>query len=722
MPPAIEERRPPITPQLAVRVALLGGFAFVLFAIVFFRLWFLQVLTGQDYVSQARDNRVRKVRIEAPRGDIVDRNDRKLVETQVAPVVQISPDALPKSVLAEADRFRVARSKAENARLAADDQLKALERDMREAGRKHVTPAQRHQRKKLAKAAAVARPVPVPPLPASATSLHALYQRLGRVIGVKPKTINSRIVQGIADTPYSNITIKTLAGNRAAYDYLLERKDRFPGVVVEKRYLRQYPFKTLGAQLFGTVNEISPQQRKEKRYKGVALGTRVGQSGLEEHYDPYLRGKDGYTRVVVNSTGNRDESQTTTRKDPTQGERLQLTLDLGLQRAANNAMAKAISYASVNQAKAGAFVAMDPTNGAILALGSYPSFDANILAKPISQHTYDRLTSQANGAPLFNRAISATYPTGSIFKPITAMAALTNGIITPSSVIVDTGSYKLGTQTYQNAKGASFGALNLTQAIKVSSDIFFFQLGAKADAKGPIIQQWARRLGLGRPTGIDVPGEFGGLVPDRRWRDAAYQRYLRCAKKAKVTPGSTQALYACGGIERPWTPGDNVNLAVGQGDLQATPLQMATVYSTLVNGGTVVKPHLGNAIQDGAGRLIEQLRTPPRRHVDLPAADRSAIMQGLHEAATQPGGTSADIFHGYPYPIYGKTGTAERAPNPDQAWYAVYVDAPTKPIVIVTTVERGGFGAESAAPAACLMLNEWLGLKRSCMPGANQSR
>jgi penicillin-binding protein 2 len=173
---------------------------------------------------------------------------------------------------------------------------------------------------------------------------------------------------------------------------------------------------------------------------------------------------------------------------------------------------------------------------------------------------------------------------------------------------------------------------------------------------------------------------------------------------------------------RPWTVGDNVNLAVGQGDLQATPLQLATVYSTVVNGGTVVHPHLGNAIQDGAGRLIEQLRWPARRKVDIPASYRDAIMEGLHEAATEPGGTSADIFGGYPYPIYGKTGTAERAPNPDQAWYAVYVDAPAKPIVIVTTVERGGFGAETAAPAACLMLNEWLDLHRPCTPGSSQTR
>jgi penicillin-binding protein 2 len=358
----------------------------------------------------------------------------------------------------------------------------------------------------------------------------------------------------------------------------------------------------------------------------------------------------------------------------------------------------------------------------VLALGSYPSFDANILAKPISQSTYDSLTSVAQGAPLLNRAIAAGYPTGSTFKPITAMAALESGVISAGEVIVDTGRYTLGTQSYQNAKGASFGAINMIQALKVSSDIFFYQLGARSNGRGPIIQKWARDLGLGRRTGIDLPGESRGLIPDARWRNDGYQAYRACAAKAHVTPGTTQALYTCGGIERPWTAGDNVNLAVGQGDLQATPLQLATAYSTIVNGGKVIRPHLGAAIQDGAGRLIEQMRVPSRRTVEFSQADRQTIMEGLHEAATQTGGTSADIFHGYRWPIYGKTGTAERGIEPDQSWYAVYVDHPTKPIVVVTTIEKGGFGAETAAPAACLILNKWLDEHRPCQPGSNQSR
>jgi penicillin-binding protein 2 len=721
VPPGLEERRPAITPQLAVRVAILGGFAFVLFAIVFFRLWFLQVLTGEEYVSQARENRVRKVRIEAPRGNIVDRNGRTLVETREAPVVQVVPSQLPPEVLKLADAYRAARAKVEGARLRAADQLRSLERELSADGRT-ANRAERRERRRLARASHKAAPVAVPALPASETGVARLYRRLGRVIGVSPQTIHQRVIEGIAETPYSNVTIKTDV-DRAAFNYLRERKERFPGIAVEKLYLRSYPHDDLGAQLFGTLREISPKELKERRYRGVAAGTRIGASGIEYSYDPYLRGKDGYTKVVINALGNRDERRQTTRVDPRQGNQLKLTIDLDLQRAANNALHRAIQAAAVNGAKAGAFVAMDPRNGEVLALGSYPSFNANVFAKPLSQRKYDELSSEANGAPLFNRAIAATYPTGSTFKPVTAMAALQEGVITPSSTIVDSGVFKLGPQVFQNAKGAVNGPLQLVSALKVSSDVFFYELGNRANSRGPIIQDWARKLGIGRKTGVDIPGEFAGLVPDRKWRDAGYDKYLKCAKKYKVPVGTQQALYKCGGIERPWTAGDNVNLAVGQGDLQATPLQLATAYSTIVNGGRVVRPHLGQAVEDGEGRLVEEIRKPSRRHVDFSRVNQQAIMAGLHAATSQQGGTSADVFKGFPYPVYGKTGTAERAPNPDQSWYACYVPHPTRPIVVVTTVERGGFGAETAAPAARLILAEWFHLHdKAFHAGSSQTR
>jgi penicillin-binding protein 2 len=556
--------------------------------------------------------------------------------------------------------------------------------------------------------------VPIGPIPANEPNLRSLFRRLGAVIGVPAETIHRRVIQGIADQPSANITIKTDVPP-AAFNYLLEHREEFPGVVVEKKYLRFYPYKTLGAQLFGTLREISPDELKRKQYRGVSPGTRIGKDGIEETYDDYLRGRDGFTRVIVNSLGNRDATRRTTRSDPIQGRQLRLTLDLGLQRAANNAIKRAIdaAHSNFNPAAAGAYVAMDPRNGEVLALGSYPSFDANLFAKPIDPETFKRLNSEENGAPLFNRAIGAAYPTGSTFKPVTAFAALDAGIITPSTAIVDPGVFRYGGREFKNARDAVFGSLSLSRAIQVSSDVFFYNLGARANDLGPVIQDWAHKLSFGKPTGIDLPGEFGGLVPDRKWRDGEFAKYRKCAKAAKVSIGSTEALYACGGVERGWSGGDNVNLAVGQGDLQATPLQLATAYSAIANGGKVVTPHLGQQVEDGAGRQLEEIRKPAQRRIPIDPAALDAVRTGLRDAAGAAGGTSYDVMKGFPYPVYGKTGTAERYPNADQSWYACYVDDPVKPIVVVVTVEEGGFGAEAAAPAARLILSDWFGVKDS---------
>jgi penicillin-binding protein 2 len=644
MPAPIDDRRPPITPQLAVRVAVLGGVAFVLFAIIFFRLWFLQVLTGDDYVVQARENRVRKVKIEAPRGNIVDRDGKTLVKTRAAPVVQILPNSVPDAELDAAETYRKLLSEAEGRRLAAARDLRELERRLRADGR-DSRKVERVRVRKLRANARRADKVAVGAIPADARGLRGLYKRLGKVIGLAPATIHRRVIEGIADQPSANVTIKTDVPP-AAFNYLLEHREEFHGVVVEKKYLRHYPFKTLGAQLFGTLREISPDEVGAKEYRGVSPGTRIGKDGIEESYDKYLRGTDGFTRVIVNSFGNRDDTRRTTRTDPIQGRQLRLTLDLGLQRAAQNAVARAIdaAHGNGNPADAGAFVAMDPRDGEVLALGSYPSFDANLFAKPIDQETYEQLNSEENGAPLFNRAISAGYPTGSTFKPMTAFAAVDSGIITPSTVLVDGGVFEYGGREFKNAGDAVFGSLALSRALQVSSDVFFYKLGAAANERGPIIQEWARKLSFGAPTGIDLPGEYGGLVPDAKWRNSEYDKYLKCAKKAKVPTGTTEALYACGGIERGWSGGDNVNLAVGQGDLQATPLQLATAYAAIANGGRVVTPHLGKQVEDGAGRQLEEIRKPAKRRVDIDPTTLEAIRSGLRAAASEGGGTSVQVF------------------------------------------------------------------------------
>jgi penicillin-binding protein 2 len=723
MPAPLDDRRPTMSPQLAKRVAVLGGLAFLLFAALFFRLWFLEVLSGQTYVSQAAQNRVRKIRIEAPRGDIVDRNGKTLVKTRQAAVVQVLPNQLPPSERNLAAVYGSRVSASERARLAAGDRLKAFERRTRKV--KHLTRAQKRQRRQLSRAARQARAVPVPPMPAD-PAVHRLYYRLGRVLSTRPQTIHRRVIEQVAMTPYAAVTVKTDVGS-AAFNYLKERQAQFPGVKPEIQYLRYYPYKTLGAQLFGTLREISPSELKLKRYRGVQAGERIGKDGVEETYDRYLRGTDGYYKQVVDALGRPCDDPVrcaVKRVKPQQGQQVRLTIDLSLQRAAQAAVARGMAAAPSGTAKAGAFVAMDPRNGEVLALGSVPSFDANLFAKPISQQKYDQLNSDAAGKPLLNRAIAGVYPTGSVFKLVTAIASLQSGTITPSGVINDPGYFQLGPQRFVNAKNESYGTLNIIKAIQVSSDVFFYTLGSDLYGQaGQVLQTWARRLGFGHRTGIDLPGEFAGLVPDRAWRDSGFKSYESCRKKYGLGYQSQAALFKCGGIDRPYSQGDNVNLAVGQGDLQATPLQVATAYSALANGGRVVQPHLGADIEDGAGRLLQRIKTAPRRKLAISATTRSTIMEGLHLATSASGGTSADVFKGFPYPVYGKTGTAERGINPDQSWYVAYVPHRTKPIVVAVTIESGGFGAETAAPAARLILSNWFHLgDRTFHSGSSQTR
>lgn len=632
----------PITPQLALRVAMLGGIALVLFAIVFFRLWFLQVLSGDEYVSQANDNRVREIRIQAPRGEILDRDGRVLVTNRQATVVQIEPGKLP----------------TDNA-----------------------------ERK-------------------------ALFVRLGKVLGMDPIEISREVNRQRRILPYANVTLDVDAP-RSVLNYLQERKRHFPAVTVTDQYLRRYPRGELAAHLLGTVGQINPDQLKQKRYKGVKQGTVIGQSGIEWQYDRYLRGTDGAQLLQVDSMGGyKGELR---RRQPVPGQTLKLSLDLSLQEVGQEAVAQA------GGGQPGAFVAMDPRNGQIVAMGSYPSFDPSVFAKPISEEKYKALNSEANGAPLFDRAIAGLYPTGSTFKPITALAALERGIIDPSTVINDTGCLKVGFTEFCSPGDRGAGAVNLVSALKVSSDVYFYILGRDLnELEGQALQKAAHKLGLGRTPGIDLPGAQPGTVPDRAWREERAKLERQCRRKEKVD--------SCGISDmRPWSTGDNVNLSVGQGDLQASPLQMAVAYAALANGGKIVRPHLGLNVEDSQGRLVQEIDPPSARSIDLPREARDAILQGLHAAASEPGGTSADVFAGWPhdrYPVYGKTGTAERgAGRPDQSWYVAFVPDRSRPLVVAVTIEGGGWGATSAAPAARQILSQWyLGHKGEFLRGESHTQ
>ena len=651
------EPRIPVSPQMALRVAIIGGIAMVMFGVIFFRLWYLQILSGEQYVQQADANRVRDLPIPAPRGEILDRDGQTIVASRVTNAVQIVPSALP---------------------------------------------------------------------PAGAPRM-ALYRRLGRLLGMSPAHVQALVIRGRTQLPYAPVTIKTDAG--AGVETVLgERAGDYPGVLQKPVSIRDYPLGEMAAQVLGYVGEVSTPDLKLKAFRGVQSGTIVGQEGLEYYYDRYLRGKPGVARIEVNANGYPVPSRLASTQ-PHPGQALQLTLDLPLQKESEKALREGIEHAraSSKPAVAGAFVAMDPRNGEILSIGSYPSFNPNRFAKPLTQHEYEALEGSGSAAgPLTDRAVNGTYPTGSTFKPITAMAALEGGVIGPEEGLGAGQCISVSTEQFCNAGKADYGAVGLVQALKVSSDTYFFEVGERANSYGAVIQNKARQLGIGEDTGIDLPSEFGGVVPDAAWRKHENQKQIACEREKHH---GTCAIVS---EVRPWSVGDNMHLAVGQGDLLTDPLQMAVAYSTLANAymndgnGAVVTPHLGKQIDETSGGLLQSLSFPPRRRVHLDPRDLGLVMQGIHEAASEAGGTSADVWTGWDqsaHPVFGKTGTAQREAQhqEDQSWYMAYIGDPRRPIVIAVTVEQGGFGAETAAPIARLMAAQWFGAAKKFVAGSSKT-
>jgi Penicillin binding protein transpeptidase domain len=383
------------------------------------------------------------------------------------------------------------------------------------------------------------------------------------------------------------------------------------------------------------------------------------------------------------------------------GDTVKLSLDASLQRAGDRALSKAI--AENRPASGGAFVAMNPENGQVLAMGSAP--DTRLPAIHI------------------NSAIQGAGPTGTLLTPLTALAALESGEWNLSDTYDDTGQFcfPATTDCLRNSGHAAYGDVNLVSALRVSDDIFFYNLGARMNvdsAQGGPLQTWARDFGIGRFTGVDLPGDRSGTLPTPAWQANRNKLEIECENATGPFKGQQRHPAADGGCgiavspTETWNVGDNVNLAVGQGDVQITPLQVAVAYSALANGGNIVTPRVGSDIQTAGGTVLQRIDPPIRRHLNINPIYLRAILEGLREAASQSGGTSADVFSRFPEQVYGKTGTAQyisRGVEQDYAWYAGFVPATatSKPIVVVVWVQQGGFGATAAAPVARQILSQW---------------
>ncbi len=476
----------------------------------------------------------------------------------------------------------------------------------------------------------------------------AVLARLAPVLGRSPADL-ARALDNRRIPPLAAIPLADDVGPEVVLA-VREWPERFPGVEIESHPRRSHPYGALAAHLLGTV-----------RADG-------GASGVERLADAELAGRPGADRLEVDSRGRAVRSLD--RAPPVPGRDVRLTVDLDAQAAAEAALAERMAAARpLHPAPAGAVVALECTSGDVLALASAPGFDP--AAPPVAGTTTGGAP-ESQYSPLVNRALQGLYAPGSTFKPVTALAGLASGAVTPATTVVDTGAYAVGARVFRNAQGRSYGRVDLVRALAVSSDVYFYAPGHRlyeAAGDGPV-QAAARGLGLGAATGIDLGPEAAGRVPGPEWKRNAAERGLFPDPR--------------------WYPGDSVNLAIGQGDLLVTPLQLAVAYAGLANGGPRPRPHV----------MADAPADPPAGEA-LPAGRAEAVVAGLRAAVASHEGTANLAFEGFSAPgveVWGKTGTAQRAGRSDTSLFAAVARAGGRCVAVVAVVEEAGFGSAVAAP------------------------
>jgi penicillin-binding protein 2 len=669
-PPSRPEPTPDPVP-LALRAATLGVIAAVLLGVLLFRLWALQVLHSDQYVAAAAQNSVRTIDMPSPRGEILDRAGRVLVGNTAGIAVQVDAARLP-------DGTKCAGTFTDRLALRAQPGCLVLHR------------------------LAWVLDVPYP----------RMWRRFSRLAAANP---------GYPVTLPFDV-------NRRETAYVLERRWLFQGVQFEHVYQRSYPslqaFGPVNPNLIGFVGAITAQNLHDRSYgeKLPTIGT-AGQGGIEKTYDRYLRGQDGQIQETVDPAGAPVGPAYLT-QSAVAGDNLRLTLDTRLQQAAQQAITQGIGIARANgesAADAGAVVAMNPKNGAIYAMASSPTYSPKVHIPPYKGSKAAFKNKQLH--PGYDWAFQGTYPAGSTFKPITATAAYQSGILAPGQTLDCPGTYyskhDIAKQRtpFHDWTLLSMGQMNLSKALEVSCDTFFYQLGDDFYGRGGNrFQSWIRKLGYGQTSPLDAGGAQAGVVPDPVWK--ANQNW----------PG-TPAQQA---IEQTWLPGDDINMSIGQGNLLVSPLQQAVAYSALENGGRVVTPHVAAAIlEPGSTTQVVpggRIDPKPQRVLNLSSELRSEIKDGLYGATHAGDGTSNATFGHFVPTVYGKTGTAEVAtlacPNCADAWWAGWASQGGHSLVVVAFIHDGGHGGVSAAPVAARVFQAFFAPRRRYVlqAGTDQSR
>jgi penicillin-binding protein 2 len=642
------------------RLSVIGAIIAALIFGLLGRLWFLQIVSSNSYAAETQANRTRVVTEPGARGSILDANGKVVVANRLSTSIQIQR-GLPLSQL-------------------------------------QIT---------------VHNLAPLLSLPGRPVTEADLWKEIHN-----PRLTLYQPIPIMDDLPYNTLV------------NIKERPEQFPGVIATQRSVRSYPYTNpsppgdLASHLIGYVGVVNDHDLRLHRHDRYTPQDAIGKDGIEQVFEHELRGTPHIRRLEVNSHGRvvrilNDVSATT-------GNDVQLTMDATVQHEAQIALQEGMTEVQASRDTAvtsrlknfagsgGSVVVLNARDGSVLALASAPSYQVSQFTSGIPQAQFQALADPARHYPLLDRATQGLYPPGSTFKLITAIAALEFGAITPGYTYEDRGCVKFGAtgqeKQFCNAGKTPHGVVDLAHALEVSSDAFFYTLGfrffdlwncgspdscpfgstSKADhARGYGIQTVAREFGFGRPSGVGLPQEGLGRIPDRTFKVQVNQ--------GNVDPAS-----------REWLPGDSANMAVGQGDVLVTPLQLADAYAAFVNGGTLYSPRLARRVLAPDGKTVVRDLPPQEvRKINLSPDIRAQIMSGLNGAVTADDGTATLAFQGYQgAPIAGKTGTAQQPQGTeDTSWFVGLVNPnPTDPsqpqYVVVVNVEQAGFGGSVAAPIA----------------------
>ncbi|MGW8399064.1 penicillin-binding protein 2 [Streptomyces lydicus] len=657
------------TSRVTVRLIAIQILVFSLLLTLGGRLWYLQIRNGQEYANEARNNHVQQVVDPATRGSILDARGVPLADNQTRLVVSASRTALLK---------------------------------MKDDGK-------------------------------------AVLGRLAKVLGMPEKDIRNKVRLCDSKTPqpcwngspYQPIPITDKATTQQALQ-IRERSEEFPGISAEPTAVRRYaaPGNANTAQVLGYLSPVTDEEiNKAKNTRSPLLRSdQIGRSGLERQYDDYLRGKAAVTRYEVDNLGRvigqakSDKGQAGSSVVTSIDARVQAIAEKQLDQAMKDARKVHDRNTGTNyKADSGAVVVMEAKTGRVVAMASNPSYDPNAWVGGISGKDYARLTGKDSNYPLLNRAIQGQAAPGSIFKVISTSAAINAGYDFDGHYPC-TSSYSIGGQVFKNFEGEGHGDISLGRALEVSCDTVFYRLSHDewkkdgGDKPKKNANDWfyktAHQFGLGKETGIDLPNEVKGRVPDRKWKhDFWMANKAGWCEQAKAWPkkkdfGTKLAREGC--LEGMKLHAyDSINYAIGQGDTLVTPIQMATIYAALANGGTLHDPTVGKAVVSPDGKHIQMIK--PKAHGKLPDTPTTLkqIDSALAGVATR--GTAAWRFQGWPQdkiPMHAKTGTAEVYGKQTTSWFATY----TKDFTIVMTISQGGTGSGASGPAVRNIYNALYGV------------